>query len=342
VLPASKLHVGEIMDSKIWWGRTLPIGCLQQGSMAERLTKFYAMFGVSEQEEKNGRWRVWSPEEITILIGTGRDPNNPTRREIENMKRVRRRLVTDGALQKVQKMDYCDNIYRYSWRHTPIKMPEAALAVLNRQSGKVTWCNREDVLHVQWSDQLDTLPKIANWSQFPNEESAWQRVLWELLDFDNPEVWAFWIEKAPKAINGKGHPLIEIHDRDYRLMVALLAMEKGFKRNLHSNAGWIPRKPIGFALHALSKQVGRDSAWTLEVQEYSGLESEFKSADRELLRGIATESLRRNTQGATSSPSLDGEAGVQPPHPHATRPSALDGRRLAIAGIDEPIGELDL
>ncbi|NCG21163.1 MAG: hypothetical protein GWP91_19295 [Rhodobacterales bacterium] len=244
------------METKVWWGKMVPIGVIQVGPMSERLIKFYAMFGVTEQEKERGKWRIWTPEEVTIILGTGADPDHPTPREIGNMTRTRRRLVDKGLLEKVERYDPYEGVPRYSWRHTPPPLSEPALKVLNRLSNKVTWCNREDAVKVKWSDRLGHVPLIVDLSYYQDEVYSWLYALSDLLDFRHPEVWEFWTLKAPKAVSGKKHPLTKIADRDFRLMIGMLSLEDGLKRNLDSNLGWRPKDPIAWTLRALSKQVG--------------------------------------------------------------------------------------
>ena len=285
------------MKSKFWWGGMVPVGAIRVGSTAERLAKFYAMFGVTDREEQNGKWRVWTPIQVTTVIGTGKDPDHPTEREVQNMKRVRRRLTESGVLQKVAKMDRYDHVYRYSWRHTPPRLSKAALSMLNRHSGSVTWCNRDEVVTTQWAGHCEALPLIPNMTYLPDEPASWMRVLSDLLDFSDPEAWSFWTEKAPKAVNGKNHPLAKVPNRDLRLMVGLLCVEQGIQRNLDSNMGWAPRDHVAFTLHALAKQVVRESSWNIPERLHV-VEERYDCLDHGWLRNLAAQALSQNNKGS--------------------------------------------
>ena len=293
------------MDRKVYWGSMVPIGAIRVGTISERLIKFYALFGVTEQQKERGKWRIWTPEEVTIILGTGADPDHPTSREVKNMKRTRRRLVDNGLLEKVERYDPYDRVFRYSWRHTAPRMSESALKVINRFSNKVTWCNKEDAVKVKWADRLAEVPLIADLSYCEGEVYSWQHALSELLDFQHPEIWEFWTVKAPKAVNGKNHPLTKFPDRDLRLMIGMLSLEVGLKRNLDSNLGWTPKNPIGWTLRALSKQVGREESWTLDddllqlTRELYGsgrdalgqVDTDDDEINKEWLRDLASKSL---------------------------------------------------
>ena len=100
--------------------------------------------------------------------------------------------------------------------------------------------------------------------------------------------------KAPKAVNGKNHPLTKITDKDLRLMIGMLSLEDGLKRNLDSNLGWTPKNPIGWTLRALSKQVGREDLWTLNDDHISEIRLMYRDDDevnKEWLRDLAAKSL---------------------------------------------------
>ena len=270
--------------------------------MKNRILLFFEMFPSSPEY-----LTVWKAEEVCTIIGYVDEEGRPN---TDSYLRVLRELRQKELLERVEKRTKEGaDIYGFRTINLP-SLSSTALSALNSKTPpSVTYCNPDERAAFQAAALIDELPTIYLYEL--GDRTAWWKILPKLIDFTLSETWEFWTTKAPLALKGKGHPLRAIEDPDLRLQTALTGLEKGLNRNRESNPDWKAENHYAYALHSLTRRVGREAPSNpLSEAAVKEIRKEAEAEDDQTLYGLACKT--HGLGGACEDEELSSEQAEEP------------------------------